>query len=292
MPASAPAASPEGERPAELTSRRCFRPMAGTAGRLLVCLAVLVVVLARVTPARAQQAGELVWERYDVLLDVQRDGSILVSETQEVHFLSGSWRNGGRSIPLGRVGNISDVKVFELAGGSREELPVSSTRDSEELRVSWLYRRAAAGEVRTFQLTYKAHDAVRVYRDNQQVRWIAVPERRRFAVERSSVSLRLPGDVAAEDLRLDSYPSRLGGTQVPVPGGAEFHVGQVPKFRGFEVRARFPAGTVDAAAPEWQRQADREDVLRETTAPRLLWLGLYTFAPHLGGAALLLVGLR
>ena len=234
--------------------------------RLLRTLALLVAVCWLAAPAAAQEARELAWRRYDVALDVRRDGRVLVTETQEVEYLSGTWRNGARSIPLSRIGSLSRVDVYEIVGQSERLLPSEETEESGERAISWRYAPATAGDIRTFRLRYTVEGVVRGYPDNQQIRWIAVPPDRTFPVRRSTVTLTLPG--GAEPQVLASYPEQLGGDETAMADGASFRVGDVPAGDGFEVRAQFPAGTVDAPAPAWQARADVLDYRNETVKPR------------------------
>lgn len=234
----------------------------------LVALALLACLF--VSPALAQETDKsLVWERFDSTIDVQPDGSAEVTETQAIRYESGRWTEGGRKIPLDRVDDIRDVSV-SLVEENGEEVRLRSETYVEdgELQIAWGYPATFGGEDRTFRLRYTVDGLVGVYPDNQQVRWIAVPNERRFPVEESTVRLQLPTDVAAEELRLESYPPRLRGEEQPTEQGALFQVGALPAFEGFEVRARFPAGTVPAAtAPLWQEAVDRQDFINETIKP-------------------------
>ncbi len=258
--------------------------------RLLAFFAAALCILA--LPASAQEETKnLVWERYDVDLNVQPNGRVRVTETQRIRYLSGFWRNGGRKIPLNRVDNITGVQVSEVGpGGQVTPLPSEIARQGDELQVSWQYAPATAGDVRTFRLEYTVEGVVRVYPDNQQLRWIAIPDERRFPVEESTVTLRLPGNVPPQQLQLESYPERARGEELPQANGAVYRVRDLPAFQGFEVRAQFPAGTVPGAtAPQWQQQADRLDYLNENVQPRnnFILLGLGLLIPAAGLVGLL-----
>ncbi len=143
--------------------------------RLLRALGLLLAACWLAVPAAAQEDRDLAWRRYDVALDVRRDGRMLVTETQEVEYLSGTWRNGARSIPLSRVDSLSRVDVFEVVAQTERRLQSDETEESGERMISWQYTPATAGEVRTFRLRYTVDGVVRIYPNNQQIRWIAVP---------------------------------------------------------------------------------------------------------------------
>ncbi len=262
--------------------------------RVLRLLGLLVLSAFLALPVHAQEDKNLVWERYDVTFDVQRDGRMLVTETQQIRFLSGEWENGGRKVPLGRVDDISQVEVAEVGpGGSLEPLPARTATEGNELQIAWQFPPTFGGEVRTFQVRYLVEGVVGVYPESHQVRWIAVPEERRFPVEAGRVTLNLPGSVPPEDLQLESYPERLRGEEQPTENGALFTIDGIPSYEGFEVRAEFPLGVVQTAAPRWQQAADRQAYLNENVKPRnnVTLLGLGVLIPVVGLVGLLVLWL-
>jgi hypothetical protein len=81
------------------------------------------------TPTTAAQARSVAWNRYDVDLNVQRNGSVQVTETQTIQF-HGTCQQGLRLIPADRLTGIDNVSVGEDNGGastrscaSDEQLP-------------------------------------------------------------------------------------------------------------------------------------------------------------------------
>jgi uncharacterized protein (TIGR04222 family) len=258
--------------------------------RLATLVAIVLCIFA--VPVSAQEDSKnLVWERFDVNLNVQPDGRMLVTETQRIRYLSGQWENGGRTIPLGRVDRISGVQVSEVGpGGQVTRLATKTAREGDEGQISWRYSPAGPGDVRTFRLQYTVDGVVRVYEDNQQLRWIAVPDDRRFPIEESTVTLQLPSNVSPQQLKLESYPERLRGQEQPRPNGALYRITDLPAFEGFDIRAQFPAGTVpNAVAPSWQAEADRQTYLDENVQPRnnVILVTLALLIPVLGLVGLL-----
>lgn len=236
--------------------------------KLFRVLIILLILAWPITSVQAQDPKELIWERYDVDLKVERDGRMQVAETQQIRFISGEWQNGGRTIPLARMGSVSQLQVFEIEPDGEQPVPSATAIENNELQIAWRFAVAGPGDTRTFRIKYLVEGVIRVYPDNQQIRWIAVPNERRFPVENSTVTLQLPQGVAAQDLKLESYPERLRGMERPTSAGAVFEVRNINAFDGFEVRAQFPAGTIRTSAPDWQAEADRQDMANETAGPR------------------------
>src|SRR5437762_7640488 len=78
---------------------------------------LFLIALAIALPVSAQSAGRSVtWQRFDVDLDLQRDGSVNVSETQAIAF-NGTFQAGYRIVPLDRTTGATDVQVAEIVGG-------------------------------------------------------------------------------------------------------------------------------------------------------------------------------
>src|SRR5262245_55221106 len=92
-----------------------------------LCLALLILAgLASYTPALAQDKT-LYWQRYDVNIEVQSNGDMLVEEIQQIAFTSGTFTFGFATIPLDYVEKITDVSVSEVTPeGERSYTPNSS----------------------------------------------------------------------------------------------------------------------------------------------------------------------
>src|SRR5919109_4259535 len=88
----------------------------------LVALGLVLVLAFGVSAANAQTSSRSVaWQRYDVDLSLQTDGSLAVVETQTVAF-QGTYQQGSRSIPLARTSGISDVSVSSLSVSAAQTL--------------------------------------------------------------------------------------------------------------------------------------------------------------------------
>ena len=78
----------------------------------MLCAALLGHVAA--LPALGQDAGRAARaQRYDVSLQVQQGGDVLVTETQEIAFRGGPFQKGDRRIPVSQLGGIGEVRGEE-----------------------------------------------------------------------------------------------------------------------------------------------------------------------------------
>lgn len=278
-------------------------------GGLAVALVVALVVPAA---AGAQQGSRSVnWQRFDVDLVIQPNGSLVVTETQTIQF-NGTFQAGYRIVPLDRTTGVSDVTVAEIvadrtipytAGGGTRANTYSSSIGPAGLTIDWSFP-PTTNSARTFVLRYVVSGALRIYDNGDQLQWRAI-----YATDRdgpiaiSSVTVRLPADVSAADLqtawyelpagpRIGALPTAGVGTQID-SRTVRFATGARAPRIGAEVRVQFPHGLVEVSAPAWQVEADRTDALVQSVAPIGNFLALLlTVAILATGAAFLILQWR
>lgn len=219
----------------------------------------------RPTP-ESQLTGEVSWNRYDVSLDVQPNGDLLVTETQALDF-SGTFKHAFRDISLDRTTGITDVQVGEPGTPYR---PGSTTpngftvtnTDSNSVRVDWYFPTTTNGQ-RTFVLSYRAHGAIRFYSGGDQLYWQAIYADRVGSVRAATITAHLPSDVPRDQLRAEVNPSAVAQRPTfPDARSVVFSVQNLPKQSGLEIRVQFPHGLVAGTPAPYQAQADAEDVRR------------------------------
>src|SRR5262245_34046373 len=134
------------------------------------CLVLLILAaLASYTPALAQDKT-LYWQRYDVNLEVQPNGDMLVEESQEIVFTSGTFTFGFATIPMDYVEQIIDESVAEVT--PQGELAYTSdsssqygftTADEEGNREITWYFPPTRNTTKTYILRYRVIGGVRIY---------------------------------------------------------------------------------------------------------------------------------
>ena len=224
-------------------------------------LTIIVTALTLLSLAAAPQPQRSVaYERYDVDIDVQQDGSLLVAETYRLRF-EGEFRTGFAEIPLNNVTDIVEVKVREgthtyVRGGSGSGT-FSLERGYDAIRVDWEYEPTSGTETRTFTVEYRVLGGLWVYPDVDWLAWKAVPaDRSGIPTEASRVTVRLPAAVDP-----DRLVTSVKGVQASIEVADERTVifdavGAVPDGTAFEVQVGFPHGMTDAQVTDWQRTAD------------------------------------
>ena len=226
--------------------------------RVLMVIVTALVLLSFAAVPEPQRS--VTYERYDVDIQIQGDGSLLVAETYRLRF-EGEFRTGFAEIPLDNVTDIVDVELREgnrayVQGGSGPGT-FSLDRGFDAIRVDWEYEATSDTETRTFTVEYRVLGGLWVYPDVDWLAWKAVPaDRSGIPTEASQVTVHLPTPVDPDTL----IPNTKGADATVEIIDAQTVVfeasGAVPNGTAFEVELGFPHGLTDAQVTEWQRQAD------------------------------------
>ncbi len=239
--------------------------------RLLKRYALFLVLLALLITSFglpvAAQSKSVVWERIDVNITVNPDGTFTVEEKLQIRFVGGPFQFGFRRISADRLVAIDNVTVFDEKGAYR---PVEGRVESGPPRSFSVYKSGGdyyirwffsplSDTTRTFRISYRVHGGLRAYEAGDQLWWQAVFPDRDGPVHESVVTVKVPGPVTAYDAyfvpadveKIDEYTIRFRAkTQVP-PGTA------------FEVRVQWPHGVIPVTPAPWQAAADAETAREE-----------------------------
>lgn len=246
----------------------------------------------------------VVWDRYDVTLDVRKDGTLHVTEAQDVTF-DGTFSTGTVEIPMARIESIDNVAVtleegLPLANGT----PLLDTTLDEPQgdlqrarRVEWdaysrepgTYRARQEGDLfvihyafdpttywwetdattstRTLIVEYDAHGVIRDYPDAEEP-W----QQFHWMAISDEVTAIAPIRSASVTVNL---PEAVDAADLVVaPAAADQAPARVTWTRAgmregdaFDVQAAFPSIT-EATAPTWQPAADERDATIEARETR------------------------
>src|SRR5215217_9206821 len=103
--------------------RRLLAPSA------IVLLTILAILMTATSGVRAQGSRSFVWDKYDVTIQVEEGGSLLVTERFDVAF-SGepAFTYGYADIPLDRMEALDVISVAEVTDAGTEtfqEVPIA-----------------------------------------------------------------------------------------------------------------------------------------------------------------------
>lgn len=233
----------------------------------LMGLLVLFVIVLVTGPAIAQSKS-LYWERFDVDMNVNVDGTFDVVETQEIEFTQGSFTYGFRSIDTHLVEEITDIRVSDENGPYQEgyfEEPrtFSVSNEGSNVVIRW-YFEETADRARTFDIAYRVHGGLRYYEDGDQVWWQAVYGDRSFPVNSSVVTIHVPEP--AKIVNMDSYFTQADMELLDDQTARLTAMDRIPAGQIFEVRAQFTHGVVAGSPSAWQAAEDERAAELEAAA--------------------------
>lgn len=226
-------------------------------GQMLAWLAVVIGLL--LPGVGLAQSKSYVYKRIDVLVDVQKNGKLDVTETYTYHFTGGPFGRGERRISKQRLDSISIASLSEsnaaYTEASRLSEPGTFTVDDtgRDVQVRWQFA-ATTDADRTFSLRYTVDGAVRVNSNNNQIWWVAVFPDRTVSVQESRIRFSLPPDIDPNTVDV-SLPEADGTVSreenvITVARTAELRANEQ-----LDVQVAFPLGQLDVTSPDWQRNS-------------------------------------
>ncbi len=229
--------------------------------RLISWLGLILLSLSLVA-ARPAQVPDILYQRYDVSIQVMEDGRFRVRETYVLRF-NGTFTQGFAEIPTDYTGSLVVEGFYEgdtpyVRDGSG---PGSYTADYEggSIYVEWTYTPTEPGDVRTFSVEYLVTGGLWVYEDGQILRWRAVPaDRSGIPVESSQVVVELPASIPLTDVMALS-----GGVEASVSTEGQrivYQAGPIPDGEYLQIEVTLPPAALPVHPPSWQKAEDERNL--------------------------------
>ena len=239
----------------------------------IVALLLAAALLSAAGVAHAQRS--LYWDRYDVDIVVDANGTFRVTETQTLVFVNGSFHVGFASIPTGRVESIYDVQVSEDGRAYRRvsseiEGGFQTFNEDDNLIIEW-YFPYTSGARRTFTIAYTVAGGLRYYPDaetpNDRLQWFAIAPEHDFPINHSRVTVQLPRgvNVLRDTSLFVGFAADVTGvdatTRVDVERGVITYEATrvIRPGEPMEVAVAFEHGVVAGRPPAWQAREDQID---------------------------------
>ncbi len=249
-------------------------------GRFAALASVLVLVLV-LSACDTTTPGEktLHWERYDVTIDVNQDGTFHVTEDQVISFDSGYFSQGFAVIPLGRIEEISNVELSEDGtpyvrddGSFSQPNTYRLSQFGGDLDIRWYFAPAIGPESRQFTLSYDIRGGLRVYGDppTNQVWWRAIDEDFAADITSSTITINLPSELSENDLLAEVFTHDYDADNVTIQqidgDTVIFQATNIDQGGAIEPRVTFPQITT-ASEPTWQAADDARRAREERLEP-------------------------
>jgi len=222
-------------------------------------LIILLLALFATLPAAAQNKS-VVWNRFDVDITINADGSFDVVEKQEIQFMGGPFTFGYRDISTKNTEAITDIQVGDVNGAyEQDNSEAPGTFHIEDrgssIYVKWFFDKTT-NAARTFFISYRVIGGLRYYNDGDQLWWKAVYADRPAEVKSSVVTVKAPPAATIENM--DAYFAKAD-MQLLDKQTAQFTAKEpIPPGQPLEVRVQFTHGVVAGTAAAWQAKAEQE----------------------------------
>jgi uncharacterized membrane protein YgcG len=270
------------------------RPLRSRAVRgLPFCLITCAVVALSLGAPRAfAQAADEKINAYDVSVDIQRDGSIVVAERIDYDF--GFTQHHGiiRNIPArfhydDRNDRVYPLRVLSVVGspGTPDEYEVNKSGSEIQIKIGDPDR-TISGE-HTYTITYRVEGALNGFADHDELYWNAIGTEWGVPIEAATVAVRAPVGLD----RVACFAGPLGsnrpcqGSDLQGDSATFTHQGLSP-YEAVTVVVGFPRGTVPPPTPILE---ERWSLARAFSAtPMTLGVGGALLALLLAGVGYLL----
>lgn len=218
------------------------------------------------SPPVYAQDKSLVWDQFNVDIEVKPDGSFDVAEHQTIRFTSGSFSVGYRDLPIRNFRYadnwaVSDDEgnVYRQAQGGEDLYTFTVTERGGSYVIEWFFP-PTANAAKTFTLSYTVHDGLRFYAGGDQLWWKAIYADRSFPVLGGQVRVAVPQGATIQQWSAYINEADARGSAAAELVGSQAIVYSLQRRlqpgEEFEVRVEFTPGVVDGAAQPWQAAAD------------------------------------
>jgi hypothetical protein len=160
--------------------------------------AVALACLLLASPALAKSYDA---EQYNVVLDVQPGGSLLVTETIRFRFEGGPFTYVFRDLAYTELDEIDRLQASmdgallpQGTGPGQVEVVVG-----RPIKVTWHFA-PTSDAVHEFVLTYRVQGAIRQEAAADALIWRAIPEDHDYDIARSTITLRYPASISLEEV--------------------------------------------------------------------------------------------
>jgi uncharacterized protein (TIGR04222 family) len=246
-----------------------------------VTLLLLTCLLVGFVTGPAAAAKSYFAEYFDVQIELQPDGSAIITETVKFHFEGDPFTFAFREVSA----NQTDGITFLEAGMDGAPMPQGTqpgqieVEPGDPLKITWHFV-PASNEAHVFTLGYRAHGVIRKG-DADTILWRAIPEDHEYSIERSTITLIYPsgGELLGEPTLDRNFEILRDDARLILTTGG------IGEDEEVILTARFAPDSLTQTIPQWQVRRERAQAAAARGWPVGLGAGLLTLI--LGGLGLL-----
>lgn len=236
-----------------------------------LALPILILLLASAliaTPASA--AKSYFAERFDIQIEIQNDGSAVVTETVEFHFSGDPFMFAFREISATETDGITfiDASMDGVAmqpGTAAGQVEVEA---GDLLKLTWHFP-PTSDAAHVFTVRYRAEGIIRKG-DADTLMWRAIPEDHDYSISHATITLIYPPGVTPLDgPTLDEEHDVLREDDRVILTAAG-----LAEDEDLILTAKFPLNSLTQSAPQWQAQEERSSAATAKALPIALGTGI------------------
>jgi uncharacterized protein (TIGR04222 family) len=212
----------------------------------LVFAAAFVALVAG--PTAHAQAKDWRIDNMDVLLDVQKNGDVVVDEKVTFTF-EGTYHFVGRPIPTQNMDGMTDMEVRDANG---TVLPKGDTPgtwstfmegSNRIIQINFDLTDASA----TWTIHYRAKAMIMFFDQGDELRWYVFDAQTPVPIGAVRATVKLPGSVPADKMTqaVQSGYSVQATVASPAPSTMVYEASDIPPYTNFWIVTGFPKGVVD-----------------------------------------------
>lgn len=244
--------------------------------KLSVTLALVVLAsLFFATPASAEKSYHA--ERFDVQIDLQEDGSAIVTETVEFRFSGDPFTFAFREISAAETDGVTflDASMDGVPMPLGTEAGQVEVEAGNRLKVTWHFP-PTSDAARVFTVRYRAEGVIRKG-DGDTLIWRAIPEDHDYSISKSTIILTFPpkATLLGQPTLSWNHDSRWEGDRVILTASG------LGPDEALILTAKFSANSLTQFAPQWQTRQERSKAATERALPFGFGAGILTLL--LGG---------
>lgn len=241
--------------------------------RKLSVTVVLALLISLLVTTQASAAKSYYAERFDVQIDIQENGSAIVTETVDFHFSGDPFTYAFRDISATNTDGITflDASMDGMPMSLGSQAGQVEVEAGNPLKVTWHFSPTSEA-AHVFTVRYRADGIIRKG-DADTIIWRAIPEDHDYTINHSTITMTYPpgatlleAPTLSRDFESTSMDNRIILTQ---SGLAE--------DEDLIITANFSPNSLAQSAPQWQVRKEQASAATNKAMPFGVFAGIVTF---------------
>jgi len=242
---------------------------------LFIVLLTTLIIASPVSAAKSYYA-----EHFDVQLDLQENGSAIVTETVEFRFVGGDFTFAFREISTAETDGVTflDASMDGVPMSQGTQAGQVEVTAGNPLKVTWHFS-PTSDAAHVFTVRYQADGLIRKGAADTLI-WRAIPEVHDYSIKNSTITLTYPSKATLlESPTLSrSFESSSTDDRITLTSSG------LANDEDLILTAKFTSGSLTQVMPQWQAQKEKSDAAASRALPVGFMAGIATLV--LGGFGL------